>query len=366
MKKLTEFDHISTPEEWINDALKNAASTKKSKIIKLNHNNDLNNRKPKTLRTKRDITSHISKAIIAAAVIILVISAGTISYISGGWKFALTPKEQEINEKPFVILLSGTDQYGDDLTKNQSSDANVLVAVNPKTKKLSVVSMSRDSYVYINVKDKDNRLGAISGYDKLNNASLLGMDTLKDTMEQIYDLPVDYYSKVNFSGLPAFIDAIGGITVHSDYDFTTGLDASPVEYTFHQGENECDGDMALAFCRERKNLPPDNSRELNQISVVKAVLEKLMKSDSLYRFDEVAEAISNMMLTDMTKETMIALIKEQGNSLADWEFTTDYVNGATASKNLQIFGLPNCAVVLPYQNEVEDAKRQMEQVLQGN
>lgn len=65
--------------------------------------------------------------------------------------------------------------------------------------------------------------------DKLTHAGIYGVDVSMDTLSQLYGIDLDYYFKVNFNGFIDIIDALGGISVDSDYDFSAG------GYHFNQG-----------------------------------------------------------------------------------------------------------------------------------
>ncbi len=103
-----------------------------------------------------------------------------------------------------------------------------------------LVSTPRDYFVPLSIS------GGIP--DKLTHAGIYGVDVSMDTLGMLYDVNVDYYFRVNFGGFVDIINALGGITVHSDYEFVS----SEGGYYFSQGENYVDGDQSLAFARERQ------------------------------------------------------------------------------------------------------------------
>ena len=87
--------------------------------------------------------------------------------------------------------------------------------------------------------------------DKLTHTGIYGVEETISTIEDFLDLDVNYYARTNFSGITNIIDALGGVTVDSDYEFTTRHG----NYHIVKGENELDGDKGLCFVRERYNLP---------------------------------------------------------------------------------------------------------------
>ena len=63
-------------------------------------------------------------------------------------------------------------------------------------------------------------------------------------LERLYGVQIDYYLRINFSGFVDIIDALGGIDVNSEYEFTV----EPIK-TYHVGINHLTGLEALAFAK---------------------------------------------------------------------------------------------------------------------
>lgn len=85
----------------------------------------------------------------------------------------------------------------------------------------------------------------------------------------LYDTDINYYFRLNFAGFVQIIDALGGITVDSDYDFTTQNSSG---YHFTKGPNQVNGDQALAFCRERYAFSAgDRQRGKDQMKVIQVL-----------------------------------------------------------------------------------------------
>ena len=94
------------------------------------------------------------------------------------------------------------------------------------------------------------------------------------TLSQLYDTEIQFYARVNFTSLVEIVDQLGGIDVESDIEFTTSPD-SGVVINVVQGMNHFNGEEALAFSRERQNVPGgDNQRGKNQQAVITGIIEK--------------------------------------------------------------------------------------------
>ena len=161
-------------------------------------------------------------------------------------------KEVSVTKEPFNIFISGIDSYGK-ISSVARSDVNMIVCVNPKTRQILLVNTPRDYYV---------KLHGTSGYrDKLTHAGVYGIDMSVKTMEDLFDIDVNYYVRVNFTSLIDIIDAIGGVNVYSKYDFTSRIGS----YHFKQGYNQMNGKQALGFARERYSFSEgDRMRGQNQ------------------------------------------------------------------------------------------------------
>ena len=153
------------------------------------------------------------------------------------------------------MYLSGIDTYGG-ISARSRSDVNILAVVNTRTKNILLLSTPRDYYV-----DFEATGGA---KDKLTHAGIYGVEQSMDALERLYDIDIDYYLRINFTGFVDIIDALGGVDVYSDYDFTV---QNIKEY--HKGYNHLDGLEALAFARERYSFADgDYQRARNQMEVI--------------------------------------------------------------------------------------------------
>ena len=132
------------------------------------------------------------------------------------------------NGDTFAMYISGIDTRSSQISAKSRSDVNIIAVVNTKTHQILLVSTPRDYYVPLSVSG--------GAKDKLTHAGIYGIQCSMDTLSSIYDMDLDYYFKVNFTGFENIIDALGGVTVHSDYDF------SVKGYHFTQGDNNVDAE----------------------------------------------------------------------------------------------------------------------------
>ena len=110
-----------------------------------------------------------------------------------------------------MLYISGIDTYGG-LSARSRSDVNILVAANTKTKEILMVATPRDFYVDFAVTKGQK--------DKLTHAGIYGVGASIDALQRLYSIDIPYYLRINFSGFIDVIDALGGVDVYSEYDFS--------------------------------------------------------------------------------------------------------------------------------------------------
>lgn len=210
----------------------------------------------------------------------------------------------------FAVYLSGIDVYGE-ITEESRSDVNIVAVVNPKIHQILLVTTPRDYYVPI---------PGISGgqEDKLTHAGIYGIQASMDTLSELYDIEIPFYGRVNFTSMINIVDALGGLDVESDQEFRTSQNSEHV-MDVQMGMNHFDGEEALAFCRERENLPDgDNDRGRHQQAVITAIIQKMMSPSMLRAAPEIIDSVSEGIDTNFTTEQIQSLIKTQLRTGAKW------------------------------------------------
>lgn len=262
---------------------------------------------------------------------------------------SIEPKEAE---DPFLLYISGIDVWGH-ITEVSRSDVNILMAVNPRTKQILLVNTPRDFYVPL--------ANAGGASDKLTHAGIFGVDVSEETMEMLYGVDVDYYFKLNFSGFEGLIDALGGITVWSDYDFTV----DPIKH-YVVGNNDLTGLEALAFARERHSFEDgDRQRGINQMNVIQSVVDKLTSSALLKNYKEVMDQIEGTFATDMSMEEIANFVRFQLDHPGTWDIQKYSVNGTDDMQQTYTGGGMTLYVMQPDYSTVAYASEQIQKVLNG-
>jgi LCP family protein required for cell wall assembly len=210
-------------------------------------------------------------------------------------------KQANVELENTSILFVGVDD-SDKRKSNGSarSDALMLATFNKEEKSIKLLSIPRDSYVYIPEKDM---------YTKINHAHAYGGVKLTlETVEELLDVPVDYYVKMNFNAFIDVIDALDGVEVDVPFTFSEQDSEDHAKaITLEKGLQQLDGEEALAFARTRK-MDSDIKRGERQQQIFKAIVAKGSSVKSISNYTDVIEAVGNNMSTDLTFDQMKSFI----------------------------------------------------------
>ena len=224
-------------------------------------------------------------------------------------------KNVNVTEEPFNVYISGIDTYGTISTVSRS-DVNMIATVNPNTHQILLTSIPRDYYVPQPCQGNQK--------DKLTHTGIYGIECTVETVENYFDIDINYYVRVNFSSVVDIVNALGGITVENPVAFT----ASDGSYSYPAGEVEMDGEMALRFARERYNLAGgDRDRGKNQMRVITGIINKAISPAIITRYTSILDAVSGSFQTNMSNSEMTSLIKMQINEMSGWDIEQISVDG---------------------------------------
>ena len=257
-------------------------------------------------------------------------------------KKAIEDTAKTTDKNVFNIYISGIDTSGAVSTVSRS-DVNLILTVNMNTHKILKTTTPRDSYVRI----PD---GGADQYDKLTHAGIYGIETSVKTLENLYDIPINYYARLNFTSFVKLINALGGVTVYNDQAFTS-LHGN---YNFGVGNiNLTSGEEALGFVRERYSLEHgDYDRGNNQLKVIQAVVEKLTSFQSVSNYSDVISTLQDSIQTNMPLNTMMSLVNEQLDSGKTFIFSSQEVTGTGSTGQLTSYAMPNASL---YMIQLDDA-----------
>ena len=241
-------------------------------------------------------------------------------------------------KEPFTILLMGVDSEIDGLNANAAfnGDTLMLITFNPKTLNATMFSIPRDTYVPIACNNNK--------YAKINSSAAYRTSCVIDTVEQLTDITIDYYVKINFKGVVDLVDALGGIEVDieaPDFNYNHGVNcggrfceqnsdrdtsASGMIY-LDPGLQTINGEEALAYARCRHlYLQSDIDRNKHQQQVVEAIAKKAASLDNLSKIEEILNAVTKNITTNMSSKQILSfydVLKSMiASSLSDGSFLT--------------------------------------------
>ena len=204
--------------------------------------------------------------------------------------------------EPFTILLMGIDSTSDVLTKNAvaNGDSLILITFNPKTLNATMLSIPRDSYVPIACWPGKRE-------NKITHAAAYGNDCMINTIENFFNVDIDYYAKINFKGLVNLVNALGGIDVEVPQDLCTDNSDRAETVCIKEGYQHLDGEGALVLSRNRKQLVNgDFGRGQNQQIVIQGMLEKIKTINSVSQFTKIFNTVSNSLDTNLTTKQILS------------------------------------------------------------
>ncbi|GMA70119.1 LytR family transcriptional regulator [Leuconostoc litchii] len=303
-------------------------------------------------------SNHKLRNIILILIGLLVIVTGTFAWlainntksaIDKTYKSSGVTKSRNVSTivksgKPLSILLFGTDTGELGRTYKGRTDSMMLLQVNPKSKKTTMISIPRDAMV------------SIPGYEstfpqKINAAYAYGSTaTAIKTVESYLNVPIDFYALVNMSGLEKMVTQVGGISVKSPLDFTysqeTAHDYGDNLYRFHKGstgyEHSDDngvtwsatkhimtGDAALAFSRMRYDDPEgDYGRQKRQRLVLEALIKKSANVSSLLN-TKFMNTMSSNVQTDLSFGDLTTIASKYTSAAKN--IITEHIQGVSTS-----------------------------------
>lgn len=230
----------------------------------------------------------------------------------------LLGSSKDISE-PFTILLLGVDSKANGIENADSfnGDAMILVTFNPDTLTATMLSIPRDTYVPIACFSNQTE-------NKITHAASRGTKCVINTIQNYTGITIDYYVKINFTGLVDLVNELDGIDVDVPYAFCEqnskrkwGSSTIYVE----KGPQTLNGEQALALARNRKSNTSkmkkcgtkynqgtrnDFIRGQNQQLVVRGIVNKAKKIENVTKVYNILDAISNNMDTNMSRETILS------------------------------------------------------------
>ena len=224
-------------------------------------------------------------------------------------------------DKPFTMLLLGTDE---DASSRGNSDVIMLVTVNPKTMNVTMLNIPRDTNFKLACTNDNER--------KINYAN---DDCIQKTLNQTFNVNIDYYVKVDFKLVVDLVDILGGIDMdvpHAICEQNSKRQWGTNIVLVEKGMQHLNGEQALALARHRKNNTPEHAkycpkdkkyheglfndfvRNEMQQEIIKAIVTKVKTINSIDKFQEILNKLSSRVNTNMGSNTILSFYNFLVNS----------------------------------------------------
>lgn len=300
------------------------------------------------------------------------------------YEYSEQKKNEDLNivsdkdfSEPLTFLFLGVDSEGDGLNAKAAfnGDTLMLMSFNPKTLRSVLLSIPRDTYVPIAC--NNNR------YAKINSSAAYGTGCVISTINKFLDINIDYYVKINFKGVVDLVEAVGGVEVDVEsptymankYNGKVCEQNSDRQWgdklvCMNPGLQVLNGEQALAYSRCRHMyIGSDLDRVRHQQQVVEALANKVLHFNSIKEFQDILNAVSKNIATNMDTDTILSGYNVAKNVLGNKLSGKDSLNIQKAT--LETYSLNvyvpsqgrNTSAQGYYESSLEDIKKAFNIVL---
>lgn len=269
-------------------------------------------------------------------------------------KSKIVKNNNQVKDK-FNIYIGGTDFAG-------LMDYNAIITIDTKKHQILMTSIPRDYYMDI--------YGMEGKKDTLSHMNAYGADTNMKSLEQFFDIKIDYYVKLNTNSLVELVDKIGGITYCSDQSFTTTHalvlntynDTGKKKLYIKKGCQELNGIETLTLARERNAfIGRDRMRQKNCQKIIISIFDRLKSTNSIVNYNEILNSLSDLYITNIPREIITNMAKDTIDG-ANWNFISQSVDGQDGTFFITIINEMGYGME-PNYNDVENAKNKINELL---
>ncbi|AVR30617.1 MULTISPECIES: LCP family protein [Bacillus cereus group] len=215
------------------------------------------------------------------------------------------------------VLIMGVDESdvrGKEYGEAIRTDALLLATFNKDSKTVKLLSIPRDTYTYIPIEKKKDKITHAHAFGSAKNGKNGGPQASIDAVERLMNVPVDYFVKFNFKSFIKIVDDLGGVEVDVPVEFTE-QDSNDNAEAIHleKGVQKLNGEEALALARTR-HIDSDAMRGQRQQLVIEAILKKLTSVGSVTKVGNIIDDINGQFVTNLTFDDMLSFYKYGSDS----------------------------------------------------
>lgn len=220
----------------------------------------------------------------------------------------------DVSKDPFSILIMGND--------GGRTDTLILATFNPLRLEVTMTSIPRDTFVPIACYPNQQK-------DKIGHAFSVSRNCAIETVENLFDIHIDFYIMVNFQGVVEIVDALEKVWLVSPVEFV-GQDSSDERghYTvwIPKGGFWASGEMALTFARERHRMPGgDFQRQENQQQVIRGLLNRILSLNNVNQALNVLDAAGKNIETNISLDQMIKIFNGITQAISRTTITPQFI-----------------------------------------
>lgn len=268
-------------------------------------------------------------------------------------------EEQTISDgDSFSIYIGGLD------FTELYTDFNMIVTINKKTGKIMLTSTPRDFYVDVP--------GIKGARDLLGYIGVRGINSSKKALENLYDIKINYYMKINTKSLVGLVDTLGGIEFCSDISYTTTHSLVLETYDDTKGEKlnvkkgcqNYNGIQILTIARERKAYKDgDRQRQKNCQHIMISIFNKMTKIENLTNYSKILNSVSNLYTTNIPPELIQELAKQTIDG-TKWNISQQSATGRDSRGNVHLSSVMDY-VMVPNVDSVKEVSLKIKMIEAG-
>ncbi len=268
-------------------------------------------------------------------------------------------EEIDSNGDSFSVYIGGTD-----FTETYT-DFNMIVTINKKTHRVMLTSTPRDFYIEL-----DGKNGA---KDLLGYAGVWGINTSRKSLENLYDINIDYYVKINTKSLVGLVDTLGGIEFCSDFAYTTTHatimgsydDSKGTKLRVQQGCHDYSGIEILTIARERKAYADgDRQRQRNCQQIMINIFNKMIRPENITNYVNILNAVSDLYTTNIPRDLVTDLAKITVSNPTAWSIEQQSVTGRDSRNYVHLSNYMDY-VMIPDMDSVAAATSKIKEIENG-
>jgi LCP family protein required for cell wall assembly len=220
----------------------------------------------------------------------------------------------------------------DDTAYSKRSDAIIVLHLDKDSNHIGALSIPRDTRVSI----------PGVGRTRINHAfSHGGVDLLKDSISQFLGVPINYYVKVDLSGVMKLVDVLGGVEIKIDKSLNYIDYAGDLYIDIPKGNQVLKGKKVMEYLRFRHDEEGDIGRIRRQQVFLDQLIKKILSFDALLKLPDLITTIKSLISTDMSLPQMLALTRDFKNAVSQHAISKATVPGSSMLVGGAYYWKPN-------------------------